>query len=201
MAKFCTRCGKKLEKDEKCTCDKIKQSTENRTFSNETIFDQIAQFLKRPIEHLKNEKFMNGNEYWIILMNAILIAIGFTCCSFIELPARIIFMITILGFVFFLLLALIYSLFYKQEQYHSILRIVSISSIPLLVSNLCGIIFSFASIFLSLICFLFGFVLFLLYCYHGLVELDYKNKDKTAYQFNISLFVTMIIMLLLVNIL
>ena len=47
MANFCTRCGKKLNKDEKCTCEKIK-ATSNQ-LNQDNILDKIKDFISKPL--------------------------------------------------------------------------------------------------------------------------------------------------------
>ena len=70
MRKFCTKCGRKLDKDEVCTCEKIKK--ENREIKTDiNIIDKISEFLKTPCKTLKNLNFLDGNEYIILLLSSL----------------------------------------------------------------------------------------------------------------------------------
>lgn len=195
MKKFCTRCGRKLEKDEVCTCEKIKK--DKREVKNElSLIDKIFEFLKTPSKALKNINFLEGNEYIILILSSL--SFGFlNCCCYFGRYFRNIISVAVLSFLFFVIFAFMISTIKKQIEYRESIKIVSISSIVLLCGNLLALLFSFLSPILTIIIILFSSLLFILFCYQGMIEQN--DSEQNAYEFTLSLFTTVAILFLIIR--
>ena len=200
MKKFCTKCGRKLENNEKCTCEKIKK--EEKIFDSKTnLFDKFALFLKKPVESLKDNHFLENNEYLVILLAALSYGILGLFLPFRSLIYSFI-PITIISFLFFLLFPFLFSICKnrqgQKEEYKEYLNIVAISSIILLFGNIVALILSFISVILPTIIILASILLFLLFCYQGFCEKE-DNINYIAYELFISFFLTIAILMFVIS--
>lgn len=194
MRKFCTRCGRKLEKDEVCTCEKIKKD-KSEVKNEMNLVDKISEFLKAPCKALKNINFLEGNEYIILILSSL--SFGFlNYLNYFGGYFKSVIATSVLAFLFFIILASIISIVKKQIEYQEAIKIVSISSIVLLCGNLLALLFSFLSTIFAIIIILFSLLLFILYCYQGLIEQD--HSEHIAYEFTLSLFTTVTIIFLII---
>ena len=186
MANFCTRCGKKLNKDEKCTCEKIKATSHQVNQNN--IIDEIKDFISKPFDTLKNSDF-ESNNYIILLLTAI------SSCLIGYLFLRInTISIILLSFIGLLLFSYILN-YVANSNIKNTLSIVSMSSIFLLIGNIISFIFMYISMKLVLIILMLSVVLFMNSIYQGLCFNNDLDKNKNSYYICISSFITIIAMI------
>lgn len=72
MAKYCTKCGKKLEEGKTCDCNKITKVASNTLFSE--CLDIVKNFFKKPIDTL--EENIDDSK-----LNSALVMIGFNAIA------------------------------------------------------------------------------------------------------------------------
>lgn len=194
---FCTKCGKKLDKNQKCDCEIINNIKED----NIDIINEIKEFIKKPIDRLKENNLNDISNYLLLIISSI---------SFGLITDRLIFFTNsivniIFSFTFFLLLVCITTLTRKiidnkDNVYSKNLNIVALSSIPLLFFNIIGFIVSYVSIRLVILIIILEFIIFLLYYYHGLYLSKQFDKNKVAYIASCNIVITFLITILLFSI-
>lgn len=195
MANFCTKCGKKLENKEKCTCEKVK---EKEVVNNIDIISIISNFLSKPIDTLKTN-ISKENSY--ILLGLSSLVIGLVSTLFYH---NIFIYKTLESFILFIVFAFIISMlsniiFKKTDTFNDTLELVSKSSIIIMIGGLISFIFAFFSIEIGIVFIIATIILFLLYTYHGLLlKLDI-DQNKIAYLLAISIFIIAIIKLILLK--
>lgn len=189
MANFCTKCGKKLEKDEVCTCEKIKK--EDKKVSNDNnIISEIKEFILSPYDTLKNSDKYKNNSYLILLLTAI--SSGLLSGSYIFFRIYPITIMVISCIVLFLF-TLIFHLVTVSDEFSNTTSIVSISSIYLFVGNILAFFLNFVSYRVSFTVIACSIVLFIINIYQG-ITLDRKSdKNLNGYLLIISILLTMLI--------
>ena len=190
MAKFCTNCGRKLEKDEKCVCEKVKVKKQNA----DSLFDQIKKFVKEPFDVLKQADKYKENNYLILLLTAI--SSGLLSSLFILNINTVTMMI--FTFIALLLYTLFINIFTKQNNFNDVLTLTSVSSIYLLIGNVIAFLCIFISNILPLIVIISSLILFILSCYQSLCFDNELDKNKNAYYIVLSLIATIVILMILV---
>ena len=177
MANFCTKCGKKLEKDEKCTCEIVKDKN-----NNNDLFSEIKEFIKKPYDTLKNSNKYQNNSYLLLLLTAL----SFGLTNLFNPLATIIIS-------FMALLILVVSLNYiVKDNYNDTLATISLSSIYLLLGNITSYIISFISIRLPQIIMILSMILFIINIYQGLLNKN-NDKNKIGYLLILSIFIAIFI--------
>lgn len=185
MANFCTRCGKKLNKDEKCTCEKIK-ATSNQ-LKQDNILDKIKDFISKPFDTLKNNNFQS-NDYLLLLLTAI------SSCLIGSVFLRInILYLFVLAIVMLLLFTHILC-YIINGNIMEVLSIVSLASIYLFIGNIVSMIFFDSSLLLMLLIMIISFILFINNVYQGLCFNNSLNKNKISYYIIISVIATIFIL-------
>ena len=140
MAKFCTKCGKKLDEGQKCTCEKIKRET--KTFENtKEVYEQsdlikiIESFINKPIDTLSNLKNYHFNSYVLLIIASLITGLLGTIFKVRGMHSNII-AISILTFItLFILTSMIYLVFgtNKKIEFNDILELTAVSSITLTI--------------------------------------------------------------------
>lgn len=190
MANFCTRCGKKLNKDEKCTCEKIK-ATSNQ-LNQDNILDKIKDFISKPFDTLKNNNFQS-NDYLLLLLTAI------SSCLIGSIFLRInILYLFVLAIVMLLLFTHILC-YIINGNIMEVLSIVSLASIYIFIGNIVSIIFFSSSLLLMLLIMIISFILFINNVYQGLCFNNSLNKNKISYYIIISILVTVLILFFIIK--
>ena len=185
MANFCTRCGKKLDKDEKCTCEKIK-ATSNQ-LKQDNILDKIKDFISKPFDTLKNNNFQS-NDYLLLLLTAI------SSCLIGSIFLRInILYLFVLAIVMLLLFTHILC-YIINGNIMEVLSIVSLASIYIFIGNIVSMIFFNSSLLLMLLIMIISFILFINNVYQGLCFNNSLNKNKISYYIIISVIATIFIL-------
>ncbi len=185
MANFCTRCGKKLNKDEKCTCEKIK-ATSNQ-LKQDNILDKIKDFISKPFDTLKNNNFQS-NDYLLLLLTAI------SSCLIGSIFLRInILYLFVLAIVMLLLFTHILC-YIINGNIMEVLSIVSLASIYIFIGNIVSMIFFNSSLLLMLLIMIISFILFINNVYQGLCFNNSLNKNKISYYIIISVIATIFIL-------
>lgn len=173
MAKFCTNCGKKLDKNEVCDC-KEKNHKIDIDYSGylNTLVDLVKGMFQKPIETMKNRYkskdiiFSNGLLIggsiifglfvMLLLKETVGSLFGFmsmTNLSFDFPYFRVLLTVTFLMLVTYYLITLILQLFIKyvfkkDVDYKYILNIISTISIYVTLASLISIILVFISLYL-----------------------------------------------------
>lgn len=201
MAKFCTRCGKKLYDKEKCTCDKIKK--EKSVNNNSSFISVMEKMLKNPYDYLNNIEEQNDNSYLYLLC----MALSFGIIS-LTMPFRYLFAnfisVTIISFMIMIFISCIiygiFNCFYKENiSLKKVIDIVSVSSIILIFLNMLAFIFKFISPIISFLIIILELVLFIINLYQGLLFNTSINKNKISYLLTISIFITLFIILSIIK--
>lgn len=194
MSNFCTKCGKKLEKDEKCSCEKIKEEkkVKNNSFSDMDIISIMSNFLTRPIDTF-NIRISKTTNYLLILFATISYSLFSSIVMGIFFPYEF-----IKTFLIFLMFAAIISIIAnmmlkKVNTFNETLDIVSKSSIIILVGSLISLIFAFISYKISLILMICSGILFLFDVYHGIYLKISNDKNKLGYLLIIALVLTLLV--------
>jgi len=204
MANFCTKCGKKLDKNEKCTCEKIKKETKTFDNNSKTIMDNIKQFINYPIDTLNNLNDYKENNYLFIALTSVSFGlIGTLLCHRFCFSKLI--TISLLIFLCFILFSYILNvtenlIYQKESDYNNNLTIVATSSIILLVANVIAFLLSFLSIVLSYYLIIIGIILFIVYLYNGLYLNSKVDKNKIGYLFVLSIIFTLLIIKIIMRI-
>ena len=190
MANFCTRCGKKLNKDEKCTCEKIK-ATSNQ-LKQDNILDKIKDFISKPFDTLKNNNFQS-NDYLLLLLTAI------SSCLIGSIFLRINILYLFVLSIAMLLLFTHILCYIINGNIMEVLSIVSLASIYLFIGNIVSMIFFDSSLLLMLLIMIISFILFINNVYQGLCFNNSLNKNKISYYICISILVTVLILFFIIK--
>jgi hypothetical protein len=188
MTKFCTKCGKKLEGNEKCTCEKIKKET--KEVSNIDIFDKIKNFLKKPVSSLNETDYLENNDYLVLIFTSL----SYGLLGYFTFRIPIFIESSLISFLFFILFALVISLIQPENCFNKNIKIIATSSIILLVGNLVAFLVSFLSIILAFIIAISSGFLFILYVYHGLMESSDSDLNELPYKYMLIIMITIAIM-------
>lgn len=190
MAKYCTNCGKKLEKEESCTCK----------HSSITLVDEMKEFIKSPLDAL--EKFREKENTYLF---SLLASLSFGLLSCLSNNMHIHFfpyveMIRSMVLIFMALLVfslVIYgvenTIFKGNITFEIVYGIISKSSIFLFIGNVLTFLFYFISVKISGLAFLFGGLLFVLSNFYGLLKQSHIDKNKIIYLYGLSVFITMLV--------
>lgn len=208
MAKFCTQCGKPLEKGHTCTCqekninDKTKYQKYGELFLNLTkgIFLEPVDTIKK---QSKKEHFLFS--ILMIFVNAILSGL---LCYFImkegygaakynqlfltvsfELPFLQIFLKSTLFIIVGIVTSIIsiyflaHFLLKSKVDIKEVISMVGTCSIVTTITNVVAIITSFISIKLTLFTIFVSSLLYWTHIYQGISEITKIDKNKRAYLF------------------
>lgn len=208
MTKFCTKCGKKLEDGQKCTCEKIKRET--KTFENaKEIYEKseivkiVEKFLDKPIDTLSNLKNHNFNSYILLIITSLVAGLLGTVFSFRGFSSNII-ATSVMTFITLLILTFTTYLLFnsnKKLEFNAFLEITAVSSITLMAGFFIAFIFSFISAFVSLIITTLTILLFIINLYHGILLNVNYDKNKIGYLFISSILLSLVLLMFLISIL
>lgn len=229
MAKFCTRCGRKLEEGEVCNCEATVSVQTNDTVQNLT--DIIKGIFVKPIDTIKkytNEKYFSlaliliailgvaaGLLAMAIVKNAYSLVLGSmglgTYSSLMgsyqaQIPYAEIFFgtliaVIVLAFVYTGLLYLVNSVIFKGEKsFKKVFSMYGVASSITSAVTLLSAILMFMNVYLGIVVFLLGSVLNMVYTYHGLKYLGEKDANKYGYIYLLTMVFNFIAMFIIAKI-
>jgi hypothetical protein len=205
MAKFCTKCGKKLEEGQKCTCEKIKRNENIKEESiNFNVFSKtIEDFLKKPFDKIQNLEDLNENSYLYLLCSALsvgLIGLNLVSGYFFNFFSTTVLSLLVLFLFSFILYELGISAVKENWNFKKVIDIVALSSIVLSVGNILGFLIGFISLTIELIVIIMSLILFMIFIYQGIISNSNIDKNKIGYLFVGSIFLTIICLIVIIRI-
>ncbi len=198
MTKFCTKCGKKLEKGQKCDCEIIKRKdtvyNENKNVSS--LFEHIKEFVKKPVDKLKKSDIDQNSALLIILITSLSFGLLSDIFRLIGINRSIFAIFS--AFIYLLILPTIITLiekliYNKEKTFNKNLNIVSLCSVILLCTNIIAFLTSMISISLTLFILLIGIITFINLLYHGLYIKKEIDSNKIVYLTSLSITISIIV--------
>lgn len=208
MAKFCTKCGKKLEEGKKCTCEKIKKETKifentKEMYEKSDIIKIIENFLSKPIDTLSNLKNYHFNSYILLIITSIVAGLFSIMFNF-RLFGLNVVASSIMTFISLIILSFTTYMFYNSDEkivFKDMLEITSVCSITLMAGFVIAFIFAFLSMSISITITFLTMLLFIINLYHGiLINID-CDENKIGYRFIASVLSSGFLLMLLISIL
>jgi len=215
MAKFCTKCGKKLEDGKTCSCLKNapkKVQTENKDLIT-TILDVAKGMFTKPVDTMKS--FINDNNFApaLIILGVASVITSIVSCLFIkevyttimsamspfgslgmqtDISYPRIFVSTLLGSMasYVALAGLLYlvvaKIFKGASSFKKMVTLLAVANIVMIASLLVSAIFMYVSAQLMLIVLVFGALIYCYNLYNGLKYASDLDANKMGYAFAIA---------------
>ncbi len=218
MAKFCTKCGKKLEDGQVCDCEnkEMKSGVEPKvaTSAGNDMVNDYIKVLKgmftAPVDTMKNfakrSKFTLG--LIMIAINCLVFGLfiylfakegasslmgeiygySLSSSSGYEIPFKVFVYAALFMAVFFLCLGGLLHLISgpilkKDSDIKKTFALIGATAVFTTVTTLVVIICMYIKIWLALILLAIAGIMYLLYLYHGFVELTKVDENKITYVF------------------
>lgn len=225
MAKFCTKCGKKLEEGEVCNCQETSEVLEDVTAAQPITptvgaFDDFGSILKgsftNPVSTIKNYNTDSNLIISIIFMAVCSLASGlFVYCLMNSLSsmlstsslsglnvdfAPVFFKSFFFVAIYFVTLAGMITLmgkviFKADTNFKKILTAVGLSSVIMICALILGAIFSYVKFGLAFVFLIVGVIFSIIYLAFATSESLNVTKDKVAYALVPSIAVALFVML------
>ena len=221
MAKFCTKCGKKLEEGEVCNCQETSEVLEDVPAAQPITltvgaFDDFGSILKgsftNPVSTIKNYNTDSNLIISIIFMAVCSLASGlFVYCLMNSLSSMLAGLFS--GFsmlstsslsglnvdfapVFFKSFFFVAKVIFKADtNFKKILTAVGLSSLIMICALILGAIFSYVKFGLAFVFLIVGVIFSIIYLAFATSESLNVTKDKVAYALVPSIAVALFVML------
>lgn len=204
MAKYCTKCGKKLESGKECSC----QVKENKKVIEEKGSNVVIDFLSKPFD----TEIKNNNSYHSFkIIAAIALVIGFILneinslshMDYYFMPVtypyfRYFIIYSILAFATILFFNVLIQFLSKwilniELSFYKLLDILAVSLLPIFYTSIISLIISWlfggCYFLLNMIGFIFASIVY----YHHITQLKEVNHNKFVYIFLSSLLLIMLL--------
>ena len=213
MAKYCTKCGKKLEAGKTCDCSKKEKVINNNDLLNDYI-DALKGIITKPVDTMKKyTKSSKFNLALIMLAINVIISGSFvylfvkefaqdiyklifgsysslltTAVPNTEIPISIFFYSLILMALYYLAFAGLLHLICgpimkKDSDIKEVIGLMGVNAAFTTITTLLALLFIFINIQISLVILALGGVIFLFNIYRGFTEITKVDKNKMTYAF------------------
>ena len=213
MAKYCTKCGKKLEEGKTCDCEKEtkKEEKEATTDMLNDYVDALKGIITKPVDTMK--KYTKRSKFNLALIMLIInvIVSGLFVYLFIkefanlftsslssltagltmqseEIPISVFFYSVLLMALYYLAFAgflhlICGPIMKKESDFKEVVGLMGVNAVFTTVTNLIALLFIFISVPVAIIILLLGGIIFLFNIYRGFTEISKVDKNKMTYAF------------------